>query len=118
MKRSFDYFYLDVVDDGIAEIYSYGSKKGTKYKISLKPKNFVDRIFSTKETKGLPNIILRNGILYSKISILKRDGTYYLFRKSDSILAPVFPAKVDAWVSESNFTNTVNDIKNRNFRNP
>ncbi|MFT4529871.1 MAG: hypothetical protein ACJAYO_001601 [Thalassolituus oleivorans] len=33
MKRSFDYFYLDVVDDGIAEIYSYGSKKAlnTKY---------------------------------------------------------------------------------------
>ena len=70
---------FELSDQNEATVYRYGYKKGLKYSVTIQPKNWLERLTSSKETKDVPNIILKRRFRGMKLVFTKLESNSYKF---------------------------------------
>jgi len=79
MRYTFDFMEFELSEQGKVTVYRYGREKGLVYSVSIQNKNWLERITSSKETKAIPNIVLKRKFRGMKLVFTKSEASQYKF---------------------------------------
>jgi len=79
MKYTFDFMEFERSGQGKVTVYRYGCEKGLEYSVSLKNKNWIEKLTSSEETKKIPNIVLKRTFRGMKLVFTKPEASSYKF---------------------------------------
>lgn len=111
MKIAFTPFtYIDVAENGDALIYHPPIERGTRYRASLKPKNWIERYSSDGEASELPNIILRRRLLCIKVIFLRENSQNIEFKLVKSALGLFIYSRASNYLARSDAMNLIDEF--------
>jgi uncharacterized protein (DUF849 family) len=67
------------MENGKVKVYRYGRKHGKEYTVSIKAKNCLERLTSSKDVQEIPNIVLTRRFRGMKLVFTKAEASQYKF---------------------------------------